>query len=76
MGSLNLLTHDGTVYGDWRDDFYEKGYAVVKGAVPLDNAEHYQSKMMDWLKSFNLGFDPKDKSTWKTKNRPQSFKGG
>ena len=44
MGSLDLLTHDGTVYDDWRDDFYEKGYAVVKGAVPRDHAEHYLSK--------------------------------
>jgi hypothetical protein len=49
---------------------------VIKGGVPLDHAEHYQSKMMGWLKSFNLGFDPKDKSTGRPRTFPSLSKAG
>ncbi len=63
-------------YNDWRDDFFRDGYVVIKGAVPKDRAEAYQSAALDWLEGFNLGFDRNDKSTWKKENLPQSWKGG
>lgn len=63
-------------YGDFRDDFYRDGYAVIKGALTKDRAKEYQAKALDWLESFPLGFDRNDISTWKKENLPQSWKGG
>lgn len=42
---------DGTdpKYGDWRDDLARDGYAVVKGAVPQEQALKYADKMYTWL---------------------------
>lgn len=65
-----------TKYGDFRDEFYANGYAVIKGVLSKESAKGYQSKALDWLESFPLGFDRNDKSTWKKENVPQSFKGG
>lgn len=63
-------------FGDFRDDFFRDGYAIIKGAVPLDRAIAYSNAALDWLESFNIGFDRNDKSTWKKENVPQNFKGG
>jgi hypothetical protein len=63
-------------YGDWRDEFYEKGYVVLKGVIPKDRALNYRNKMMDWLGSFDNDFDIKEPSTWTKENLPQSFKNG
>ncbi|PYH47361.1 MFS transporter [Aspergillus saccharolyticus JOP 1030-1] len=65
-----------TRYGDFRDDFFRDGYAVIKGALTPERAKEYQSRALDWLESFGLGFDRNDKSTWKKENLPQSWKGG
>ena len=63
-------------YGDFRDDFFRDGYVVIKGAVPKDRAAAYQNKALNWLESFNIGFDKNDKTTWKKEHLPQSWKGG
>ncbi|RAK80590.1 MFS transporter [Aspergillus fijiensis CBS 313.89] len=63
-------------YGDFRDEFFRNGYAVIKGALTPERAQEYQSRALDWLESFGLGFDRHDKSTWKKENLPQSWKGG
>jgi hypothetical protein len=63
-------------YGDWRDEFHEKGYVVLKGVIPKDRALNYRNKMMDWLGSFDNDFDIKNPSTWTKENLPQSFKNG
>lgn len=63
-------------YGDWRDEFFENGWAVVKGAIPDDRAAYYRDSAIKWLQSFNLGFDPKDRSTWTKDRLPEAFKGG
>lgn len=38
-------------YNDWRADLQEKGYAVVKGAIPRDRALEYQKKALAWVTS-------------------------
>jgi hypothetical protein len=65
-----------TETGDWRDDFFRDGFAVIKNTIPKDRAQKYQSDALTWLESFGLGFNREDKSTWKKENLPQSFKGG
>ena len=63
-------------YGDWRDEFYEKGYVVLKGVVPKERALKYRNKMMDWLGTFPNDFDIRNPETWTKENLPQSFKNG
>lgn len=63
-------------YRDWRDDFFKNGWAVVKGAISEEKAEYYRASAMNWLQSFNLGFDPEDRSTWTKDRLPEAFKGG
>ncbi|KAL1628415.1 hypothetical protein SLS54_001988 [Diplodia seriata] len=74
--SKNLLEHDGTTYGDWRDDFHRDGVAIIKNVITPGKAEYYRQKQIEWLQSFGLGFDPNDKSTWTQDHLPVSFKGG
>jgi hypothetical protein len=62
-------------YGDWRDEFYEKGYVVLKGVIPKDRALNYRNKMMDWLGSFDNDFDIKEPSTWTTAQRTRNMCG-
>ena len=61
-------------YGDWRDDFFENGYVIIKGAVSPEKAEYYRTQAMDWVQSFDIGLDYNDKSTWTKEHLPQSFK--
>ncbi|ENI01687.1 hypothetical protein COCC4DRAFT_74701 [Bipolaris maydis ATCC 48331] len=63
-------------YGDWRDEFYEKGYVVLKGVVPKERALKYRNKMIDWLGTFPNDFDINKPETWTKENLPQSFKNG
>jgi hypothetical protein len=63
-------------YGDWRDEFYKKGYVVLKGVIAKERALYYRNKMMSWLESFNNDFDIKQPDTWTKQNLPQSFKNG
>lgn len=73
---VDLIQHDGTNYGDWRDQFHKEGCAIVKGVITPERAEYYKRKQIEWLQSFNLGFDPNDESTWTADHLPVSFKGG
>ncbi|KAL4878104.1 hypothetical protein BJY04DRAFT_230003 [Aspergillus karnatakaensis] len=62
-------------YGDWRDDFFKQGYYVFKSAVSPDKAtNYYYKKALDWLGSFDNGFDINNKDTWTKENLPVSFK--
>ncbi|KAJ5885507.1 hypothetical protein N7495_010017 [Penicillium taxi] len=57
-------------YGDFRDDLKSQGYAVVKGAISLEKARHYQQKALDWVTSFGSPLDLNDPSTWTVANLP------
>ena len=59
------LAKSASRYGDFRDDFFRDGYVVIKGGVPKDRAAAYQNEALNWLESFNIGFDKNDKTTWK-----------
>lgn len=57
-------------FGDWRDDLDRNGYAIIKGAIPLDRAVDYQKQAFDWLSSFSSDFSFEDRSTWTAANLP------
>ncbi|KAJ5890389.1 uncharacterized protein N7473_006617 [Penicillium subrubescens] len=63
---------DGTDrrWGDFRDDLARDGYAVVKGAIPREQALKYADEMYSWLENFKLGFDRNDLSTVHKDNLP------
>lgn len=62
-------------YGDWRDDFFKNGYHIFNGAVSKEKATgYYQKKALDWLQSFDNGFDLNDRSTWTKEHIPQNFR--
>jgi hypothetical protein len=62
-------------YGDWRDQFFKEGYYVFKNAVSPEKAtDYYYKKALDWLQSFDNGFDINNKETWVKEHLPQSFK--
>lgn len=61
-------------YGDWRDDLRDKGYAVVKGAIPHERAVEYQQRALKWLTSFGLPLDLNDPNTWVAENMPVQSK--
>lgn len=48
----------------------EKGYAVIKNAIPVDRAEGYQQKAHDWLTSFGKGLDFNNPETWNKAHLP------
>ncbi|KAL4891256.1 hypothetical protein BDV59DRAFT_194451 [Aspergillus ambiguus] len=74
--ALGDISNSGESYGDWRDEFYEKGYVVIKGAISPEKAQKYRGKALEWLTSFNKGLDLNDRSTWTQEHLPQSFKAG
>ncbi|KAL6910050.1 hypothetical protein GGI43DRAFT_419603 [Trichoderma evansii] len=57
-------------YEDFRDELVSQGYAVVKGAVPLERASYYQQKAFEWLRSFDTSLDFEDLSTWRKAQLP------
>lgn len=63
-------------YGDFRDQLFEDGFAVVKGVVPGERCAEYVEQMTRWLERFPLGFDRKDPSTWTDDHLPAHMKGG
>lgn len=76
IGEPDLLVRREKTYGDWRDDFFDKGYAIIKNAITPERAEYYRQKQVEWLQSFNRGFNPNDENTWTQEHLPVSFKGG
>ncbi|KAH8665715.1 hypothetical protein BGZ60DRAFT_378005 [Tricladium varicosporioides] len=63
-------------HGDWRDDLFANGYAIIKNAVPADRAAGYLESMTQWLEKFPLGFERNDPSTWTPEHLPANMKGG
>jgi hypothetical protein len=63
-------------FGDWRDDFFTKGFSVVKGAIPRERAIQYRERAMDWFSKFDLGLDLNDKETWTEDHLPIMMNGG
>ncbi|KAK5633674.1 hypothetical protein RRF57_009388 [Xylaria bambusicola] len=59
-----------TGYGDWRDDLEAQGYAVVKGAISPEKAQHYQQKAFEWLNTFDPDLDPNNPSTYNADKLP------
>lgn len=47
---LRLDGSDG-YFGDWQDDLIRDGYAVIRGAIPRERADHYVNEMHEWLES-------------------------
>lgn len=50
-GPNKLFAQKGVEYGDWRDDIVRDGYAVVKGAIPLDRAKKYSDDILSYLEN-------------------------
>ncbi|GAB7332642.1 hypothetical protein MBLNU13_g04403t3 [Cladosporium sp. NU13] len=65
-----------TQCGDWRDDLFRDGFAVIKNAVSAEKAQHYISCMHQWLESFPYGFDRNAQETWTPQYLPAHMKGG
>lgn len=63
-------------YGDWRDEFFKKGYTVIKGAIPRERADAYREIALAWFQKFPFGFDINDKGTWTDDKLPVMMKGG
>lgn len=63
-------------FGDWRDQLFTDGYAVIKGAISQDKAKHYLDSLFDWLETFPYGFKKDDPSTWGPQNLPAHIKYG
>ncbi|PYI10267.1 hypothetical protein BO78DRAFT_458697 [Aspergillus sclerotiicarbonarius CBS 121057] len=79
MAASDVLSNQAaqkTTFGDWRDDFFKKGYTVVKGAIPRERADACREQALDWFQKFPFGFDINDKSTWKAETLPVMMKGG
>lgn len=74
--SADLVHFEPRVYGDWRDEFHQNGCVVIKNVISPEKAKTYCDRQIQWLKSFDLGFDEKDPSTWTAEHLPVSFKGG
>ena len=55
---------------DWIRDFERDGYAVIKGALSPEKAQHYREEVCKWLKSFGTALDFKDPTTWVKSNLP------
>ncbi|KAF0323532.1 phytanoyl- dioxygenase [Colletotrichum asianum] len=59
---------------DFRAELREKGFCVIKGAIPKDRANDYQHKAHDWLLSFGKGLKLEDPQTWTESNLPLTNK--
>ena len=76
-GDTDILASQASrKFGDWRDEFFSRGYTVIKGAVPRERALEYQHRALEWLPKFNLGLDLKDKSTWTEAHLPVMMNAG
>ncbi|CAI7673445.1 unnamed protein product [Penicillium pancosmium] len=57
-------------YHDFRDELQQKGYAIIKNAIPRDRALQYKQKAFDWLNSFDTALDLNKPETWVAENLP------
>ncbi|KAL2785527.1 hypothetical protein BJX66DRAFT_343035 [Aspergillus keveii] len=65
-----ILDGSPTNYGDFRDALNRDGYAVVKGAIPIERAKNYANEFYTYLEDFDLGYKRDDPSTVKRANLP------
>ncbi|KAL7409791.1 hypothetical protein BDY24DRAFT_195714 [Mrakia frigida] len=63
-------------YGDFRDQLFKDGWAVVPKAFSEENAKAYASKGHDFLESHNLGYDRNDPLTFQAHLLPTVSRGG
>jgi len=70
LPQIQMFSGNDPQYGDFRDDLAHDGYAVVKGAVPSENALKYANSFYSYLEGFNLGYDRNDPSTIKRSKLP------
>ncbi|KIW12060.1 hypothetical protein PV08_09334 [Exophiala spinifera] len=63
-------------HGDWRDDLFRDGFAVVKGVMSPERAASYVERMFKWLETFPYDFDRNDPSTWGPEHLPRNMKRG
>ncbi|KAM0424276.1 hypothetical protein ACHAPT_010421 [Fusarium lateritium] len=76
-GVTDLLEKQAkTRFGDWRDQFFQDGYTVIKNAIPRERALEYQRRALEWFGKFPFGFDLNDRSTWVQEHLPVMMKGG
>jgi hypothetical protein len=61
-------------HGDWRDDLFRDGFAVVKGVISQERSQKYVDDMLAWLENFPFGFDRNDSQTWSTDHLPTHIK--
>jgi hypothetical protein len=47
--SEGVFAHSTGNLETWQEDLRRDGFAVVKGAVPLDRIQSYRDEMMSWL---------------------------
>mgnify|MGYP002717671036 CR=1 FL=1 len=57
----------------WKRDLDEHGYAVIKGVVSPERAEHYTRRAVEWAERF--GFKEQDRSTWTADKLPVNING-
>lgn len=72
----------------WKADLARDGFAVIKGAVPVDRANAYVERGLTWLEGFDYskgaldsnapatGFKRDDPSTWTAAHLPDHYVGG
>ena len=53
-----LLDGQPTHYGDFRDDLNRDGYAVIKGAIPLDRARNYADAFYTYMEDLYAPITP------------------
>jgi hypothetical protein len=61
-------------HGDWRDDLFRDGYAVVKGVISPEKSQEYIEDMFAWLEKFPFGFDRNNPQTWSPEHLPTHMK--
>lgn len=61
---------ESQTYDDWRQDFLDNGFAIVKSVIPRERAIKYQQDMFDYLKALRPNLDVNDSSTWIKENLP------
>ncbi|KPI36308.1 uncharacterized protein AB675_7370 [Cyphellophora attinorum] len=57
-------------YDDFRGELHDKGFVVIKNAIPRERAIQYQEKAYEWLQSFPGDLDFSNPETWIAKNLP------
>lgn len=68
-------TFDEAVYGDFRDEIVQKGYAVIP-AIAVEEALALREQAHQWLEDFQMGYKRDDPSTFTVDKLPVHMKGG